>query len=175
MYMSMEKEFKIIKKLEGHPNIIQGVDYFAETLRNRGYLVMEEVIGKNMLELVEEDGGVPEIDAKKIMLSIFDVLKYMHEKGVVHRDFNPTNAFLSKEGTVKVIDFNVSQLIEEDRHLLPQPSKFKYSMFTKTGTPLYSAPEIHTAFRYTEAVDLWGAGVILYLLITGECPFTEKK
>lgn len=100
----------------------------------------------------------------------------MHKQKVVHRDFNPTNVFLTDDNLIKIIDFNVSQLIDAEKHILPEgESKFKYSLFTKTGTPLYSAPELHTAFRYTEAIDIWGVGIVLYLLLSGEVPFTEKK
>ena len=87
---------------------------------------------------------------------------------------NPTNVFLTTEGEVKILDFNVSKLIE-DGHLKSAEPKWRYSMFTKTGTPLYSAPEIHSGPRYTEAVDLWGAGTILYTMLCGEVPFSEKK
>jgi len=100
----------------------------------------------------------------------------MHKNRVVHRDFNPSNVFLSDESMIKIIDFNVSQIIESDKHFIESgTSKFKYTLFTKTGTPLYSAPELHSASRYTEAIDIWGAGVVLYLILCGECPFTERK
>jgi serine/threonine protein kinase len=50
-------------------------------------------------------------------------------------------------------------------------------MFTKTGTPLYTAPEIHTdgANRYSESIDMWGAGTVLYLLLSGDRPFNESQ
>jgi serine/threonine protein kinase len=77
----------------------------------------------------------------------------MHEKGVVHRDMNPTNVFIDeqKDDLIKVLDFNVSKLIK-DFNLEDESkasSKFKYSLFTKTGTPLYTAPEMQFAARYT--------------------------
>ena len=46
---------------------------------------------------------------------------------------------------------------------------------TKTGTPIYTAPEMHFALRYTESVDMWGAGVILYVLLSGERPFNDTE
>ena len=54
-------------------------------------------------------------------------------------------------------------------------SRFKYSLFTKTGTPIYTAPEIHSAFRYSEITDMWGIGTVLYTMLMGEPPFCEPK
>jgi serine/threonine protein kinase len=54
-------------------------------------------------------------------------------------------------------------------------SKWKYSLFTKTGTPIYTAPEIHVEFRYSESIDLWGAGVILYTMLSGDRPFNDTE
>jgi serine/threonine protein kinase len=73
----------------------------------------------------------------------------MHAKGVVHRDMNPTNIFIH-ESKVKILDFNVSKLIEKDTdyNTSSEEHRFKYSLFTKTGTPIYTAPEIHSAGRY---------------------------
>jgi serine/threonine protein kinase len=49
-------------------------------------------------------------------------------------------------------------------------------MMTKTGTPIYTAPEVHKfAFRYSEAVDMWGAGIILFVILSGERPFNDSE
>ena len=97
----------------------------------------------------------------------------MHDNGVIHRDVNPTNIFLQKiddPKSVKILDFNVSKLIEkkgtksfsnyeiedikvsddeEESKEVRAEDRFKYSLFTKTGTPLYTAPEMSQAFRYS--------------------------
>ena len=56
-----------------------------------------------------------------------------------------------------------------------ETKKYKYSLFTKTGTPIFTAPEVHKLFRYTEAIDFWGAGVCLYVILSGERPFYENE
>ena len=74
----------------------------------------------------------------------------MHAKGTIHRDFNPKNVFLTADWKVKVIDFNVSKWIESETSGNKQTdSKFRYSLFTKTGTPVYTAPEMHLGCRYS--------------------------
>lgn len=101
----------------------------------------------------------------------------MHEKRVVHRDFNPTNVFLTEAGEIKILDFNVSKLIDGAEQISDEEGRFKFSLFTKTGTPIYTAPEIHVAglTRYSEAVDMWGAGTVLYLLLSGQRPFNSTE
>jgi serine/threonine protein kinase len=67
------------------------------------------------------------------------------------------------------------EVSEERTRDAEKPPGFKYSMFTKTGTPLYTAPEMQLAVKYNENVDLWGAGTILYTLLMGEVPFTDTQ
>lgn len=52
MFIHAEREFKILKKLEGHPNIIQGIEYIPEVSKSRGYIVMQKVIGSHILDIV---------------------------------------------------------------------------------------------------------------------------
>ncbi len=174
MYIHAEREFKILKRLEGNPTIIEGIEYLPEFLRSRGYIVIEKVKGLSCLDYVVENGSVDEASAKHIIRQVIEALDYMHTRGVVHRDMNPTNVFITDEKTkaVKMLDFNVSKLIdgigpltnitantsEESKNespsrtrrisLMPTNDRTKYSLFTKTGTPIYSAPEFHSAFRY---------------------------
>jgi serine/threonine protein kinase len=63
----MEREFKILKTLEGHPNIIKATEYVSEKEKCRGYLVMEKVDGKNLLDKVMDDGPFSEAQAKAII------------------------------------------------------------------------------------------------------------
>jgi serine/threonine protein kinase len=67
MFIHAEREYKIMERLKGHQNIVQGIDYIPEFLRSRGYLVMEKIIGECILNIVMENGPISEIRSKNIM------------------------------------------------------------------------------------------------------------
>lgn len=67
----------------------------------------------------------------------------MHRQNVVHRDINPSNVIYMENKLIKILDFNVSKLIEKKEDDENTKSKYKFLMFTKTGTPIYTAPEMH--------------------------------
>jgi calcium-dependent protein kinase len=91
-------------------------------------------------------------------------IEYCHNKGVAHRDLKPENLLYLYEGTevnnpIKIIDFGLSQDIN-----------IKKILSSKVGTAYYVSPEI-LAGKYNEKCDVWSAGVILYVLLSGEPPF----
>jgi serine/threonine protein kinase len=67
MFIHAEREYKIMARLQGHPNIVRGIDYIPEFLRSRGYLVMEKITGECILNIVLERGPISEGNAKDIM------------------------------------------------------------------------------------------------------------
>lgn len=110
---------------------------------------MEKVYGDSILNQVIEKGPFSEAKAKFIVKSVISGVLLMHENGIVHRDMNPTNVFIKEENTgeitIKILDFNVSKMMDmkDESHEKPySTAKSKYILFTKTGTPLYTAPEM---------------------------------
>jgi serine/threonine protein kinase len=81
--------------------------------------------------------------------------------GVTHRDLKPENIIVTEQGEVCIIDFNVS-FHKDHSHAT--------HMMTKTGTLAYSAPEIFTQAVYNNKVDVWSAGVVLHLMVSGVNP-----
>jgi serine/threonine protein kinase len=116
MYIHMQREYRILESLNGHPNIIQGIEYIPEVGRCRGYLIMELVQGTHILQKIASEGAMSEPKAREVFKSIIEALDYMHERRVVHRDFNPTNVFITEDGGIKILDFNVSKLIESEQN-----------------------------------------------------------
>lgn len=89
------------------------------------------------------------------MYQILDAINYMHKHNVCHRDLKPENLLCSSEDElfVKIADFGLSKILSLDK-----------KMVTVCGTPEYLAPEIILSKPYTNSVDLWGIGVITYVL-----------
>ncbi len=72
---------------------------------------------------------------------------------------------------MKITDFNVSKFSEKQKKDLTALSKSNFKMWTYTGTVAFSAPEVFYGSQYTEAVDMWSAGVVLYTMLCGYQPF----
>ena len=78
---------------------------------------------------------------------------HFNMNNVVHRDLKPANIMVSNEGVVKIIDFGISRIFNQEQGEM---------METYTGTPLYMAPEVFFHKKYKEKADLWSLGVILF-------------
>jgi serine/threonine protein kinase len=92
---------------------VKGIDYIPELLRNRGYLIMEKILGVSILSTVLDLEPIEEKKASEYLKQILEAVDYMHLKGVIHRDMNPTNVFIQDSGSIKILDFNVSKLLTE--------------------------------------------------------------
>lgn len=152
-----------------HPNIIKLYEIFED---NRYiYLIMEECTGGELfdriIERINNKKLFTEREAAVIFKEIMGTICYCHSQGVCHRDLKPENLlFLTKEdpSPIKVIDFGLSRLFEKTQNLKDN------KMTTKVGTAYYVSPEVLSG-DYDEKCDIWSAGVILYIILTGDPPF----
>ncbi|HON79920.1 MAG TPA: serine/threonine-protein kinase [Spirochaetota bacterium] len=152
-----------------HENIVPVFDYFIE--KDNPYIVMEYVDGKPLSAVIEEKGKLDPRVAILIFSEVARGLEYAHNKGVVHRDLKPHNIIISKKGEVKIIDFGIAS-IEED-----EDSEITKQMLTKTGsaigTPAYMSPEqMRDMKSVTPHSDIYSMGVMLYEMLVGIRPFT---
>ncbi len=159
------REIDILMKLD-HPNIIKLYEVFEAS--NSLYLIMEQCQGGELfdkiLEHIENNEMYSEKDTAGIMMQVMSAIDYCHNNGICHRDLKPENLLYLKKGNeennpLKIIDFGFFQNLNNKKKLT-----------SKVSTPYYISPEI-LAGNYTEKCDIWSAGVILYVLLSGELPF----
>jgi serine/threonine protein kinase len=131
------------------------------------YLVVELLHGGELFERIVKKGQYGERDACVLMKKLLSSLNYMHQKGIMHRDIKPENLILKdpdNDGDVKIADFGLATYVNATEYL-----------FKRCGTPGYVAPEILADEKYDQKVDVFSAGVILYILLTGGSPFHGKS
>ena len=164
-----QREIDILIKAD-HPNIIKLYEIF-ESARSI-YLIMEECKGgevfDRILEHIQNRHMYSEKHAANIFQQIISAIEYCHNNNICHRDLKPENLLYLNEGSeednpIKVIDFGLSQVISPDKKLK-----------TKVGTAYYVSPEILKG-SYNEKCDIWSAGVILYVLLSGSPPFNGRN
>ena len=162
------KEISVLKELE-HPNIIKIFEYYID--EHYHYIVTELVTGGELYDTIVKFQKFNEKKAAYIMLQILSALNYLHSKGIVHRDIKPENILVVKpdkaskktlnddEINIKIIDFGASNFFKSNEILT-----------LKVGSPYYIAPEVLNKC-YNEKCDIWSAGVVLYVMLTGNFPF----
>jgi len=160
----LHNEVEILRKME-HPYIIKLYDIFDSDAIL--YLVMELVTGGELFDRIVEREQYSEQNAKEVMRQLFPAIEYIHSLGVVHRDLKPENLLLENETddtNIKVTDFGLSRIYSHDM-----------IMQTACGTPGYVAPEVLECKGYDKEVDMWSAGVIMYILLCGYPPFYSEN
>jgi serine/threonine protein kinase len=144
-----------------HPNIVPLYDY-GET--GALYLVMPYLSGGSLQEVLKR-GPLPVGEVAKYGAQIADALEYAHKRNVVHRDVKPANMLLHADGRVLLADFGLAKILDgSERPATPRGRP-------DAGTPEYMAPE-QIEGRTEARSDIYGLGVVLYLLLTGYLPFT---
>jgi len=113
--------------------------------------------------MLKQYGKFSEEAARSYFKQLLIGLKHCHEKGIMHRDLKPENILLDSQYTLKLADFGYAGFAEQSDK----------GYFTKyLGTKSYMAPEIHLFMPYRgETADIFSAGVILFILVAGYCPF----
>jgi len=169
------REARILSNLE-HPSIV-GVLDFGEA-GNDYVMVLEYVHGFHLgawSRFVRATrGDMPIAHAVEAMLPVLDALEFAHcltrpdgaPLGIVHRDISPANILLDNQGHVKLHDFGIARMADDE---------FKTQDGTFRGTLSYTAPETLTGTAASPRSDLYGCGVVLYQLISGVNPFKGQQ
>jgi len=127
-----------------HPNVVEVLDHGV--MDGRPFLVRELVQGSTLEELLDRRGALPEEEGRALAEQIARGLEAAHARGVLHRDLNTGRVFVTPEGTAKVADFGMPT------------------------APRHPAPEQVSGKQIDERADVYGIGVVLYQMLTGQEP-----
>ncbi|MFC9952197.1 serine/threonine-protein kinase [Streptomyces prasinus] len=161
--MRFLRERSVLLRLT-HPHIVQVRDLVVEG--DLLALVMDLVEGPDLHRYLRENGPFTPVAAALMTAQIADALGASHADGVVHRDLKPANVLLRQGGGElhpMLTDFGIARLADS-------PGLTRTHEFV--GTPAYIAPESAEGRPQTSAVDIYGAGILLYELVTGRPPFS---
>ena len=185
----LDNEMKIMQSIN-HPNIVQYIDYHDHA--NHVYIIMEFVPCGDLQQYMAHalHGPLPETLGKKMAAQVLDALAYLHKNHITHRDLKPDNVLIANmdpdDFTVKLSDFGLSKVVKVDD-----------DTFLKTfcGTLLYCAPEVFPAYdshlaskgkkrtrrgsahssakyhSYSQSVDIWSFGAVLWYSLCHKPPF----
>lgn len=173
--LGVNRELEILRKLD-HRNIVK-LKSFYEDIENY-YLVMEFVPGGDLMDFVAANGAIGEDATQVITKQILDGIAYVHRLGISHRDLKPDNILIMQDDPilVKITDFGLAKISDN-------------ATFMKTfcGTLAYVAPEVITGkydlqqasedtknTNYSNLVDIWSLGCLVYVLLTSHLPFNGK-
>ncbi|MFJ6250508.1 MULTISPECIES: serine/threonine-protein kinase [unclassified Streptomyces] len=160
--MRFLRERSVLLRLT-HPNIVRTRDLVVEG--DVLALVMDLVEGPDLHRYIRESGPLTPVAAALLTAQIADALAASHADGVVHRDLKPANVLLAEQNGEMhpmLTDFGIARLADS-------PGLTRTHEFV--GTPAYVAPESAEGRPQTSAVDIYGAGILLYELVTGRPPF----
>jgi molecular chaperone DnaK len=162
------REIKSLAKLH-HPNVV-GVRT-AGRVDNTIYLEMEYVDGENLDEVRRRVGKLSVADACAVVCQVAAALEHAHTQNVIHRDLKPYNLMLTREGTVKVLDFGLAKWRHESPLGGAGGANFQTQENASLGTPHFMAPEqLNARSVIGPGTDVYGLGATFYFLLTGETP-----
>lgn len=158
---AIREEVKVLCKLD-HPNIVKYYDVYEDS--KNVFIVTEFIEGKTLSqELVDRKTHFAETTVAHIMSQLVSAIHHCHANNIAHRDIKPDNIIIDAKGNVTLIDFGLSKAYSKERNLR-----------TKAGSPLFMAPEVDHDQKYSSKCDIWGLGVLLYILLSNNVPFSIK-
>ncbi|KAK6131622.1 hypothetical protein DH2020_034636 [Rehmannia glutinosa] len=159
----VRREIQIMHHLAGHPNVISIVGAYEDAVAV--HVVMELCTGGELFDRIIQRGHYTERKAAELARLIVGVVEACHSLGVMHRDLKPENFLFvneQEESPLKTIDFGLSVFF--------RPGEIFHDV---VGSPYYVAPEVLRK-NYGPECDVWSAGVIIYILLSGVPPFWDE-
>ncbi|OWM70448.1 hypothetical protein CDL15_Pgr011924 [Punica granatum] len=151
-------EPKILSLLSPHPNIVQIYDVYEDSTHL--HMVLDLCNGPDLHQLLVNAGRpFSESEAAPLFAQLMRAVAHCHRHGVAHRDIKPDNILFDPTGRLKLADFGSADTFSAG------------PLSGLVGTPYYVAPEVVAGRAYGEKVDVWSAGVVLYMMLAGFPPF----
>jgi protein kinase-like protein/uncharacterized protein DUF1566 len=144
-----------------HENVVQ---FFDVVEKDEGlFLVMEYVEGRSLAEIMEEGGALPEKQALSISKDVLSGLNFAHSNGIIHRDIQPSNILVTKEGRAKIMNFGIG--------LMPDGTRLSETDDTTLAARYVSPEQITGTKKVDRLSDVYSMGILLYEMLAGHAPF----
>jgi len=165
----LEREVMILTAVN-HPHVVRTTDIFD--LDGKIYFAMEMLSGGELFDIISEAKHFTEAQAAEVARQIMSGIAYLHDLGIVHRDLKPENILCKSNKfplIIKLTDFGLSNIIPMEA------DDASNALISFVGTPNYIAPELVSRKAYGPACDIFSAGCILYIMISGKFPFWGRN
>jgi|EP00670_Eutreptiella_braarudii_P006278 hypothetical protein len=162
---TIASEIELLSSLD-HPHVIKyyGCKYYEE--KGIVYIFLQYMARGTLSDYIEcSGGGLTENTVKAFSTHIMKGVKYLHSKGVVHRDIKSANVLIDENGVLKLSDFDVSKGLEG-------LSKSR-GCHTLVGSPYWMAPEVCIGEPYGVKADIWSVGCVVIEMLTGQLPWPQ--
>jgi len=157
------REARAVARLN-HPNIVQVYAYGDQ--EGILYFVMELVEGETITQRMKRCGDLSLNDSVFMLLQSIEGLSYANARGIIHRDIKPSNLMLTPDYRIKIADFGLAKMVEQDTQMT--------AAGTTMGSPNYMSPEQARGEEADHRSDIYALGISWYQMLTGELPFTAQ-
>lgn len=156
------REVQVIARLQ-HPHILPVYDFGEQ--EGLPYIVMAYMPDGTLADLIRREGALPPAEVARLVEQMAGGLDHAHQKGIVHRDFKPSNVLLDENGNVYLADFGIAKIAESTTQITGSGI---------VGTPAYMAPEVTRTDKVTPLIDVYALGVSLFEMLAGQHPYPSE-